>query len=144
MLRPNILLYGEPYPYDDLLQTSLKDDLGQKPTVLLILGTSLHIPGCIEIVKEIAKDIHLRGGRVIYVNQISPTMSKWNGIIDCWIDADCDEWVELVQYHWDAMSNVSSKDKEANPTDHKAAYTQPSWRLMTFQERWEASFGTIK
>ena len=99
-LRPNIVLYGEEHPSADMLSAITNHDLGLAPDVLLILGTSLKVHGVKILVKEFAKCVHAkRGGKgkVIFVNLSKPAGSVWEGIIDYWVEMDCDEWVGDVR-----------------------------------------------
>ena len=99
-LRPNIVLYGEEHPSADLLSPITKHDLGLGPEVLLILGTSLRVHGLKILVKEFAKSVHARAGKkgkVIFVNRTRPPGSIWDGVIDYWVEMDCDNWVEDVR-----------------------------------------------
>lgn len=95
-LRPNIVLYGEEHPSEQILSQIITHDIALAPDLLLILGTSLRVHGLKVLVKEFAKAIHARKagkGKVIFINRTKPSESGWNDIIDWWVDMDCDEWV---------------------------------------------------
>ena len=96
ILRPNIVLYGEEHPSNQLLAPLVPFDIASNPEVLIILGTSLKVFGLQKIVRDFAKAIHARKdrkGRVIFVNRTSPAESVWDGVIDDYIAMDCDDWV---------------------------------------------------
>ncbi len=92
-LRPDIVLYGEEHPNSNLIAPLITHDLALGPDVLLIMGTSLRVHGLKVMVKEFAKAVHTRGGKVVFVNRTKPSESTWGDVIDYWVEWDCDEWV---------------------------------------------------
>ncbi|OLN87582.1 NAD-dependent histone deacetylase HST3 [Colletotrichum chlorophyti] len=96
-LRPDIVLYGEEHPNAHLISPIVTHDLGLSPDLLLILGTSLKVHGLKILVREFAKTIHSRGGKVVFVNFTKPPESSWGDIIDYWVQWDCDAWVSNLK-----------------------------------------------
>ncbi|QPG96644.1 hypothetical protein C2857_004862 [Epichloe festucae Fl1] len=96
-LRPDIVLYGEEHPSSHLISPIITHDLGLYPDMLLILGTSLRVHGLKVMVREFAKAVHSKGGKVIFVNFTKPPESIWGDIIDYWVQWDCDAWVDDLQ-----------------------------------------------
>ncbi|KAF6844255.1 NAD-dependent histone deacetylase HST3 [Colletotrichum musicola] len=96
-LRPDIVLYGEEHPNAHLISPIVTHDLGLSPDLLLILGTSLKVHGLKVLVREFAKTIHGRGGKVVFVNFTKPPESSWGDIIDYWVQWDCDAWVSNLK-----------------------------------------------
>lgn len=92
-LRPDIVLYGEEHPSAHLVAPLITHDLSLGPDVLLILGTSLRVHGLKVLVREFAKAVHGKGGKVVFVNQTKPPESIWGDVIDYWVQWDCDTWV---------------------------------------------------
>lgn len=92
-LRPDIVLYGEEHPNAHLISPIVTHDLALYPDMLLILGTSLRVHGLKVMVREFAKTVHSKGGKVVFVNFTKPSESSWGDIIDYWIQWDCDAWV---------------------------------------------------
>jgi len=92
-LRPDIVLYGEEHPHSTLVSDLVTHDLGLGPDVMLIMGTSLKVHGLKIMIKEFAKAIHIKGGKVVFVNRTKPSESAWGDVIDYWVEWDCDEWV---------------------------------------------------
>lgn len=68
-------------------------DLGLGPDLMLILGTSLKVHGLKVLVRQFAKAVHSRGGKVVFVNFTRPPESSWGDVIDYWVAWDCDAWV---------------------------------------------------
>ncbi|EQK99884.1 SIR2 superfamily [Ophiocordyceps sinensis CO18] len=64
-LRPDIVLYGEEHPSSHLISPIVTHDLALHPDMLLILGTSLRVHGLKVMVKEFAKAVHSKGGKVV-------------------------------------------------------------------------------
>ncbi|EIM78975.1 DHS-like NAD/FAD-binding domain-containing protein, partial [Stereum hirsutum FP-91666 SS1] len=58
VLRPAIVLYNEPHPLGDEIGAIQAIDIGKKPDLLLIMGTSLKVPGFKKIVKSFADVVH--------------------------------------------------------------------------------------
>jgi len=94
-LLPNIVLYNDPsgHPSADDITTLISADLGRRPDLLLIVGTSLKVFGIKKLVRDFAKIVHANKGSVILINKVPLPASEWNGVIDYWVESDCDEWV---------------------------------------------------
>lgn len=84
-LRPDIVLYDELDPRADLISDIVRRDLLLRPDVLLIMGTSLTTHGVKNLVRDFAKTIHERAGKVVFVNLTKPAKS-WGGVIDYWVE----------------------------------------------------------
>ncbi|KAJ3574740.1 hypothetical protein NPX13_g4270 [Xylaria arbuscula] len=72
----------------------VQHDLATGPDLLLVLGTSLRVHGLKVMVKEFAKAVHKKGGKVVFINFTKPSESVWGDILDYWIEWDCDAWVD--------------------------------------------------
>jgi NAD-dependent histone deacetylase SIR2 len=81
-----------------LISAIARHDQSLRPDVLLIMGTSLATQGVKLLVRDFARVIHeKRAGKVVFVNLTEPAKS-WDGVIDYWVDWDCDAWVgDLVK-----------------------------------------------
>jgi hercynylcysteine S-oxide lyase len=90
-------LYGEEHPNAHLISPVVTHDLSLSPDLLLILGTSLRVHGLKVMVREFARAIHNRGGKVVFVNFTKPPESSWGDVIDYWVQWDCDAWVDDLQ-----------------------------------------------
>ncbi|ETS75957.1 hypothetical protein PFICI_12901 [Pestalotiopsis fici W106-1] len=94
VLRPDIVLYGEEHPQSDLISSIVQHDLSVGPDLMLVLGTSLKVHGLKVMVREFAKAVHQKGGKVVFINFTKPSESIWGDIIDYWVQWDCDAWVD--------------------------------------------------
>jgi NAD+-dependent protein deacetylase SIR2 len=76
-LRPRITLYGEDYPFDsESIGSVVACDLRSKPDALIVVGTTLHLPGVQRIVREMAHTVaNNRTGLVIWANREPPPQS---------------------------------------------------------------------
>ena len=128
-LRPDIVLYGEEHPQADAISEITQWDLGSKPDLLLILGTSLHVHGVKVLVREFAKAVaatraamksNQRGPGVVYVNLGRPSDSIWNGVIDVWVNMPCDAWVAATRKArpdiWSLQTRLSGKVSKPTPS----------------------------
>jgi NAD-dependent histone deacetylase SIR2 len=113
VLEPDVVLYNDWDPRADMVYSFVRHDLSLKPTVLLIIGTSLTTDGVRSLVRCIARDIHERNGKVVLVTLTKPP-AMWKGTINYWIEWDCDAWV------LDLMNRVGWHqlgDSRENPID---------------------------
>ncbi|TQS36026.1 hypothetical protein Golomagni_03536 [Golovinomyces magnicellulatus] len=121
-LRPDVVLYGEEHPNSSLISPLVTHDLGLRPDILLIMGTSLKVHGLKVLVKEFAKAVHDRGGKVIFVNHTQPPESIWSDVIDYWVSWDCDKWVldlkERKRELWLPQGSINCKVSERRQTGH--------------------------
>lgn len=130
-LRPDIVLYGEEHPHASLISPLITHDLSLGPDFLLIMGTSLKVHGLKVMVKEFAKAVHSRGGKVVFVNQTKPPESTWGEFIDYWVEWDCDEWVvDLYERRGDIWlpqgSQVEPDSRRKSTSDTKLPSSRPS------------------
>ncbi|CAG8654247.1 1335_t:CDS:2, partial [Cetraspora pellucida] len=94
-LKPTVILYGDSHPKgQEICQIATHDQ--NKADCLIIIGTSLRIPGVKALIKDFARAVHDRNGYVILVNTRDVVTKEWNGLIDFQIEGACDEWVKLV------------------------------------------------
>lgn len=109
-LRPGIVLYDETHPLGDDIGTIHTTDLGRKPDMLIIMGTSLKVHGLKKLVKDFARAVHSsahpsgastskRPYKVIFVNKTAPS-SEWADIIDYHISGETDRWTNKVIEDW--------------------------------------------
>ncbi|KAE8451637.1 hypothetical protein EG329_003094 [Mollisiaceae sp. DMI_Dod_QoI] len=118
-LRPDIVLYGEDHPHSNLISPIVTHDLGLGPDVLLIMGTSLKVHGLKVLIREFAKAVHTKGGKVVFVNQTKPSDSIWGDFIDYWVEWDCDEWVMDLRDRREDIWSGTMEEKQKDPTDTK-------------------------
>lgn len=115
IMKPSVVLYGEPHADADLVGSITASDLrGARPDLLLVVGTTLKVPGTQRLVSELAKVIHpsftTAGGsddrpiekqltqpKTIFLNSEFPTQAKkWGSLFDVWVQSDIQEFSKLV------------------------------------------------
>ncbi|KIJ46346.1 hypothetical protein M422DRAFT_249935 [Sphaerobolus stellatus SS14] len=101
-LRPAIVLYDEHHPFGEDIGAIRAADLGRKPDMLIVMGTSLKVHGLRALVKEFASVVHDQKtgtGKVIFVNK-TPPASEWSSIFDFHVAGDTDAWSSRVLEDW--------------------------------------------
>lgn len=92
-LRPRIVLYNEHNPDAEAIGTVVSSDLRARPDALIVVGTSMKIPGVRRIVREMCGVVRGRkSGLTIWINQDSPPTGK--EFENCWdlvVKGACDE-----------------------------------------------------
>ncbi|KAK4173011.1 DHS-like NAD/FAD-binding domain-containing protein [Triangularia setosa] len=103
-LRPRIVLYNEYNPDEDAIGMVSKADLRRVPDAVIVVGTTLKIPGVRRLVKELCQLTRSkRDGITAWINlDPEPQGIEFK---DCWdlvIKAKCDDVAELVNLpRWD-------------------------------------------
>ncbi|ODV97921.1 hypothetical protein PACTADRAFT_23222, partial [Pachysolen tannophilus NRRL Y-2460] len=92
-LRPRIVLYNEFHPDGEIIGSISSKDLLRKPDSLIIVGTTLKIPGVRRLVKELTRVVHYNKGCVIWINIEEPSMSvvDYLEFIDLIVVGDCQD-----------------------------------------------------
>ncbi|RHZ47124.1 hypothetical protein Glove_590g24 [Diversispora epigaea] len=110
-LKPMVLLYGDEHPNGyEISQLAAYDEA--KADCLIIMGTSLKIPGVKALIKNFSRAVHDRGGYVILINKSDVVRREWNGIIDYQIEGTCDDWVRMIE------DELAKMDKKRHPKDN--------------------------
>ncbi|KAI7272733.1 DHS-like NAD/FAD-binding domain-containing protein [Hortaea werneckii] len=93
-LRPRMVLYNEHNPDELAIGSVMKEDLRRRPDAVIVVGTTVKIPGVKRILKELSGIVRDRkdGGLAIWINQELPPAA--DGIKDCFdiiVQSSCDE-----------------------------------------------------
>lgn len=92
-LRPRMVLYNEHNPDDEAIGTITKEDLRKRPDAVIVVGTTLKVPGVRRIVREMCATVRdRRGGVAVWINSDPPPIAK--DLEDCWdivVKGPCDE-----------------------------------------------------
>jgi NAD+-dependent protein deacetylase SIR2 len=101
LLRPDIVLYNEPHPHGDSIADHLTSDLTKRPTMLVVIGTSLKVVGLKTMIKDIATAIHaveaITPGMVVFINKTPLPKAEWKNIFDFELIGECDGWIGKVR-----------------------------------------------
>ncbi|QRW11071.1 NAD-dependent histone deacetylase SIR2 [Ceratobasidium sp. AG-Ba] len=67
-------------------------ELDGRADLLLIIGTSISTQGAARLVRALAREVHARGGAVVYIGRGSLSWGAWSQSIDLMVDWDIDVW----------------------------------------------------
>ncbi|CAR26909.1 ZYRO0C04246p [Zygosaccharomyces rouxii] len=97
-LRPRVVLYNEMHPEGDLIGEITSHDIKKKPDCLIVVGTSLQIPGVKQLCKQFVQTIRARKGIVLYLNKDLPSQSVLDSIgwVDLIVLGDCQDVSKLL------------------------------------------------
>lgn len=122
-LRPRIVLYNEANPDDEAIGAVSAADMRTRPDAIVVVGTSMKIPGVRRIVSEMCKIVRgRRDGTTIWINpDPEPTGPQFE---DCWdliVKGDSDQvanltnlrkWDDPIEVHPDAPTEYTDSDLE--------------------------------
>ena len=117
-LRPRIVLYNEHNPDEDAIGAVVSADLKTRPDAIIVVGTSMKIPGVRRIVREMCSVIRgRRDGLTVWINQDPPPSGPQ--FEDCWdliVKGPCDEvarqWVQSNETHTQCTDSDVERAKE--------------------------------
>lgn len=113
-LRPRIVLYNEFHPDADAIGAVTRADIRSRPDAVIVVGTSLKVPGVKRIVREMCQSVRdYRGGVSVWLNEGEPPSGKeYSGLFDLVIRGDCEKVATLAKLpRWD--SELSSTENES-------------------------------
>lgn len=98
-LRPRIVLYNEFNPDAESIGELSEADLNSRPDGLIVVGTTLKIPGVKRIVREMAAAVHAMNGGVVWLNRDDPPQlgKPFEGVFDLLVKGDCQLVPKLLQ-----------------------------------------------
>ena len=89
-LRPDVLLYGEPHPDDKEIIKAVKEDLRVRPELVLVVGTTLKVPGARSIAANLCQAARSAGGASFWISKEAPGASI-KALFDYVLIGDSDE-----------------------------------------------------
>lgn len=105
-LRPRIVLYNEHNPEDEAIGMVAKADLRRVPDAVVVVGTSLKVPGARKMVKEMCQLTRSRRNGITAWINLDPEPQGVE-LKDCWdfvVKGKCDDIAELTGLpRWDAL-----------------------------------------
>ena len=140
-LRPRMVLYHEPNPDDEAIGSISESDLRSRPDAIIVVGTTLEIPGVRRIVREMSNAIKTRkDGKCIWINRNPPPSGpKFDDIWDLVIAGDCDRVAELAdmrKWYEEPREGVRVSDSDAEKakakeSDVKVVVSSPRKEIKT-------------
>ncbi|GMC35903.1 unnamed protein product [Saccharomyces cerevisiae] len=97
-LRPRVILYNEVHPEGDFIGEIANNDLKKRIDCLIIVGTSLKIPGVKNICRQFAAKVHANRGIVLYLNTSMPPKNVLDSLkfVDLVVLGDCQHVTSLL------------------------------------------------
>lgn len=96
-MRPRIVLYNEHNPDEEAIAAVMNSDIRSRPDTVIVVGTSLKIPGVRRLVKSLCKVVRgRRNGVAMWINNEPPVGKEFE---DCWdlvVKGNCEEVARLV------------------------------------------------
>ncbi len=117
-LRPRIVLYNELHPDSELIGKISSTDLHSRPDGLVVVGTTLKIPGVKRLVRELSHAVHAAKGGVIWLNVEEPRINKkeFENCFDLIVKGDCQLIPQLLD---DYEVDKQIRDKSAKAEKRK-------------------------
>ncbi|OGM47619.1 SIR2 family histone deacetylase (Hst4) [Aspergillus bombycis] len=105
-MRPRIVLYNEHNPDEDAITSVMNADVRSRPDALIVVGTSLKIPGVRRLVKSLCSVIRSRrNGVTMWINNEPPAGKEFEDCWDLMVKGDCEEVARLAALkRWDDHS----------------------------------------
>lgn len=112
-LRPRIVLYNEHNPDEDAIGAVVTSDLRSRPDAIIVVGTSLKIPGVKRIVKEMCGVVRSRqNGVSVWINRDPvPAGREFDNCWDLVVRGDSDEVARHINLR-DWNENVEESAEE--------------------------------
>lgn len=126
-LRPRMVLYNEHNPDDEAIGAVTREDLRKRPDAVIVVGTTLKVPGVRRIVREMCKSVKdRRGGVAIWINNDPEPVGK--EFEDCWdivVRGGCDKVAKLANMRqWNELDYKEVSDEEAEVAKTKQGNVQ--------------------
>ncbi|KAF2223154.1 DHS-like NAD/FAD-binding domain-containing protein [Elsinoe ampelina] len=114
-LRPRMVLYNEHNPDEEAIGSVVSEDLRKRPDAIIVVGTSLKIPGVRRIVREMCATVRDRkDGVAVWINNDpEPTGVEFK---DCWdivVQGTCDEVARYAAMRrWYEQGEITEEEWE--------------------------------
>ncbi|KAI9368033.1 DHS-like NAD/FAD-binding domain-containing protein [Aspergillus egyptiacus] len=97
-MRPRIVLYNEHNPDEEAITSVMNADIRSRPGAMIVVGTSLKIPGVRRLVKSLATVIRgRRNGVTMWINNEPPSSKEFEDCFDLVVKGDCERVAQLAQ-----------------------------------------------
>ncbi|KAJ2781985.1 NAD-dependent deacetylase hst3 [Coemansia javaensis] len=137
VLRPNIVLYNEAHPQAELIGELSEYDLKRRPDLLIVIGTSLRIPGIKRMIREMSRCVRsctqrskrAGAGKTIFINRDEPPRG-WEDVFDYYIAGDADQAINLLPVHSasaapEQQQQQRQQRQQKRPEEDEAAAPKP-------------------
>jgi NAD+-dependent protein deacetylase SIR2 len=123
-LRPRIVLHNEHNPDEEAIASVMNADTRSRPDALVVVGTSLKIPGVRRLVKHMCQVVRSRrNGVTMWINNEPPAGKEFEDCWDLMVKGDCEEVARLVGLkRWD--DDISDALDECDSSEAERARQQ--------------------
>lgn len=130
-LRPDVVLYDEAAAESDIIMEMASVDAKNvsKGDVLLVVGTSLKIPGIIEIIKLIGSEVINSNGNVIYLD-LNPPPTGLHKYFSLCVEGDCEFFAK-------AAIHALTPEKEMEQKTEEELYMERSVLRQDLRPLWD-------
>lgn len=118
-LRPRIVLYNEHNPDEEAIGAVVSSDLRARPDAVIVVGTSMKIPGVRRIVREMCGVVRgRRDGLAVWVNRDPPPLGKefedcWDLVVKGASDKVAQQWNDANRGYTDCTDSEVERAKAA-------------------------------
>ncbi|KAL2872052.1 putative SIR2 family histone deacetylase (Hst4) [Aspergillus lucknowensis] len=118
-MRPRIVLYNEHNPDEEAITSVMNADIRSRPDALIVVGTSLKIPGVRRLVKSLCSVIRSRrNGVTMWINNEPPSGKEFEDCWDLMVKGDCEEVARLAHLkRWDDDSEPVFNECESSEVE---------------------------
>ena len=116
-LRPRIVLYNEHNPDEEAIGAVVSSDLRARPDAVIVVGTSMKIPGVRRIVREMCGVVRgRRDGLTVWINRDPPPLGKefedcWDLIVKGPSDKVAQQWIDANRGYTDCTDSEVERAK---------------------------------
>lgn len=140
-LRPKIVLYNEFNPDAEAIGRVTEGDLACRPDGLIVVGTSLKIPGVRRMVREMAQAVHAANGATVWMNIDDPppqiTKREFEGSFDLVVKGDCQIMPDLIRDYEQERDEIEERKAQERKAKMEAREAARALRQKQIQEREE-------
>ncbi|MCJ1284724.1 hypothetical protein MMC26_004060 [Xylographa opegraphella] len=117
-LRPRIVLYNEHNPDEEAIGAVVGADLRSRPDAVIVVGTSMKIPGVRRIVREMCSVVRgRRDGLAIWINRDAPPPGKefedcWDLVVKGASDKVAHQWSEANRGYMDCTDSEVERARQ--------------------------------
>ncbi|KAA8652068.1 hypothetical protein EYZ11_005556 [Aspergillus tanneri] len=144
-MRPRIVLYNEHNPDEEAITSVMNADIRSRPDALIVVGTSLKIPGVRRLVKSLCSVIRSRrNGVTMWINNEPPVGKDFEDCWDLMVTGDCEDVARLAALkRWDDQSGDVFDECNASEVDRVKREQEISIVISTPRKKQKTTAGFL-
>lgn len=113
-LRPNIVLYNEAHFDGEFISECVAKDCLKNPSLIVVVGTSLKIPGLLKLLKDFIKRSKLMCAEnlALYINKTPLRSLSLRKLFDYELIGNSDDWCNFIDTSKTQTLNLTTKLKQ--------------------------------